>query len=108
LFDGKSGDSVFVTPRGFAGERIEIPTVPWAAQPTFSFFALLNRAFTERTSLMETRFIEGPVLAIVVGDVKGLRADGDRGHSSFRESIEFEDFVPNKIRGGVGHRRSGV
>ena len=47
-----------------AGQRIEIPAVPGAADPALSVAALFDAAFAERSALMRAVVVHGRPLAV--------------------------------------------
>ena len=57
---------ILMPARRLAGQRVEVPAMPWAAQPAFALDALFNRTFTERPALVRTLIVHGGVLTLKV------------------------------------------
>ena len=97
-FDRKQSlASIVMTAGRPPGQRIEIPTMPRAAQPALAVHALLQRAFTQGTALMRTAIVHCGVLAGEMHQRQAGRAGRDGGDAPFRERIGIGNFVPDEI-----------
>lgn len=80
-----------------AGQGIEVPAVPRAAQQ-----AVFDRALSEWPALMRAAIVEGTVLALEVGDADRLMAAGDGRDPALGEFVGLEDLEPNCLGSIVG------
>jgi len=90
IFHGIDGDAVVIASRRLACKGMKVPPVPRAAQK-----ALLDRAFSQRSSLVGALVVERPVLSFVMRHANGGQPAGHRLHASFRKLVRLERFVPN-------------
>jgi uncharacterized membrane protein len=63
--------------RRFTGERVKIPTMPWATQPALIIHTALNRALAERTALVRAAIVHCRILTIKMNqrDLESTRRD---------------------------------
>ena len=71
------------------GERVVVPAMPRAPQE-----AVLDRALSERSSLMGTAIIKGSILTLVVSDTESLMLKSNRFNSTLWEFTVIQYFEP--------------
>ena len=89
-FHGIDGDAVVIASGRLACKGMKVPAVPRTAEK-----ALLDRAFSERSSLVGTRVVERRVLALVMRHANGGQPAGHGFHAPFGKLVRLERFVPN-------------
>lgn len=93
-FTGVGVDVIDVPVDRFAGERIEVPPVPWASEAP-----VLDRSFTQRATLVWALVAECGVLAIDSGDRDlMMRSGAELHHTSLGHDVDVADPVPGELR----------
>ena len=95
---------VFVSTRRSPCQRIEVPTMPWTADPARTLDTLFDGTFAKGAALMRTAVVHGRPLAVKMDQTDGLGPGSDGLDPAFRQIVNMTNFDPVSD-GGFGFGR---